>query len=218
MGRRALRKIDPALDLSRNLRPYDQLPRPWDPVALFGRRAPLEVEIGSGKGLFLRRAAAARPEVDFLGIEIAPRYARYCAAGLAKQGLTNAIVVIGDALRLLAEVLPEEAAAAVHLYFPDPWWKRRHQKRRVLKESFAGDVQRVLQPGGQLHFWTDVEEYFATGIALFRQQPDLEGPFEVPELRAQHDMDYRTHFERRTRLRGAPVYRAAFRKRTKNQG
>ena len=107
MGRRALRKIDPAIDLTGHLKTFDQLPRPWDAVALFGRAAPLEVEVGTGKGLFLRGAAAAQPESDFLGIEVARKYAQFAAAGLAKAGLRNAMVVHGDALRVFHELLPD---------------------------------------------------------------------------------------------------------------
>jgi len=213
MGRRALRRINPGLDLSRNLRRFEELPRPWRAAELFGREARLEVEIGSGKGLFLRTAAAAHPEVDYLGIEIAPRYAHLAAAGLARRGLVNAIVAIGDAVRLFEELLPGDCLAAVHLYFPDPWWKRRHKKRRVIRESFLAHLERTLRPGGTLHFWTDVEEYFHTGLALAAGETRLEGPFEVPEAAAEGDLDYRTHFERRTRLRGQPVFRAEFRKR-----
>jgi len=214
MGRRALRKVNPSLDLSHNLRQFDQLPRPWNAAELFGREAPLEVEIGSGKGLFLRTAAAAQPEVDYLGIEIAPRYAQFAAAGLARRGLVNAIVVVGDAVRLFEELLPADCLAAVHLYFPDPWWKRRHKKRRVIRESFLAELERTLRPGGTLHFWTDVVEYFRTGLALAASETRLEGPFEVPEAAAVGDLDYHTHFERRTRLHGQPVYRAEFRKRS----
>ena len=87
VGRRALRKIDPSLDLSKHLLEFEQLPRPWSAAALFGRVAPLEIEVGSGKGLFLRNAARSQPDVDFLGIEIAHKYARFAAAGLAKAGL-----------------------------------------------------------------------------------------------------------------------------------
>jgi tRNA (guanine-N7-)-methyltransferase len=212
MGRRALRKIDPSLDLSRHLKTFDQLPRPCQPEVLFGRRVPLEVEIGSGKGLFLRTAAAAQPDRDFLGFEIAGRYARFAAAGLARRGLTNAVVVIADAVQALAETLPDRSVAAIHIYFPDPWWKRRQKKRRVMRESFVRDIARVLESGGALHFWTDVEEYFHTAMDLFREAPELEGPLDVPETPAQHHMDYRTHFERRTRLHGEPVHRALFRK------
>ncbi|NQT13718.1 MAG: tRNA (guanosine(46)-N7)-methyltransferase TrmB, partial [Planctomycetes bacterium] len=97
MGRRALRKIKPGLDLSHHLKTFDELPQPWDPERLFGRRAPLEVEVGSGKGLFIRGAAAERPDVDFLGIEITRKYAEFSAAGLAKRELTNAVMAIADA-------------------------------------------------------------------------------------------------------------------------
>ncbi|MGO8688976.1 MAG: tRNA (guanosine(46)-N7)-methyltransferase TrmB [Thermoguttaceae bacterium] len=212
MSRRALRKITPGLDLSRHLKTLEELPRPWSPAALFGRQGALEVEIGTGKGLFLRSAAAARPEVDFLGTEIARRYAEFAAAALAKQNLSNALVVHGDALRLFHEWLPDQSLAAVHIYFPDPWWKKRHRKRRVMRESLLADVERTLQPGGTLHFWTDVEDYFHTALALLAAHTRLEGPLEVPEAPAEHDMAYRTHFERRVRLGNQPVYRAEFRK------
>jgi tRNA (guanine-N7-)-methyltransferase len=212
MGRRALRKIDPAIDLTGHFRTFDELPRPFCAEALFGRVAPLEVEIGSGKGLFLRSAAAARPEVDFLGVEVAVKYAQFAAAGLAKAGLRNAMLVHGDALRLFRELLPDAAVAAVHVYFPDPWWKKRHKKRRVMRESLLSDLQRTLLPGGSLHFWSDVEEYFQTALALLAAHTTLLGPLPVPEEPAQHDMAYRTHFERRVRKANEPVFRAEFRK------
>lgn len=212
MGRRALRKIDPGLDLSRHLLALEQLPRPWDSVPVFGRSTPLEVEIGSGKGLFLRTAAAARPETDFLGIEIARKYARFCAAQLLKYNISNAKVVLGDALRVFSEVLGDGCLQAIHIYFPDPWWKKRHKKRRVIRPSLLHDVQRTLQPGGTLHFWTDVEQYFRETLEMVAAETSLLGPFEVPVHAAAHDMDYRTHFERRVRLHDQPVYRAEFRK------
>ncbi len=212
MSRRALRKIVPGLDLSRHLKTVEQLPRPWNAAALFGRQAAVEVEIGSGKGLFLRGAAAARPEVDFLGIEIARRYAEFTAAALRKANLSNALVVQGDALRVFHELLPDQSLAAVHIYFPDPWWKKRHKKRRVMRESLLADIHRALQPGGALHFWTDVEEYFRSSLELLAAHTRLEGPLEVAETPAEHDMAYRTHFERRVRLASEPVFRAEFRK------
>jgi tRNA (guanine-N7-)-methyltransferase len=212
VGRRALRKIDPAIDLSRHLKAFDELPRPWSAAALFGREAPIEVEVGSGKGLFLRTAAAAKPEVDFLGIEVAKKYAAFAAAGLVKAGLTNAMVVSGDGLRLFAELIPDDSLAAVHVYFPDPWWKKRHRRRRVMREPLLRDIQRTLVPGGSLHFWTDVEEYFRTSLELLTAHTTLVGPLPVPETPAEHDMAYRTHFERRVRLASEPVYRAEFKK------
>lgn len=212
MGRRALPKIDPSLDLTPRLRAYEQLPRPWDTAALFGRQAPLEIEVGTGKGLFLRGAARTQPDADFLGIEISQKYSSFAAAGLVRAGVTNALVVHGDAVRAFAELLPDNAVRAVHVYFPDPWWKTRHKRRRVVRESLVRNIERVLVPGGVWHLWTDVEEYFRTSLALIAECSRLEGPLAVPESPALHDLDYRTHFERRMRLHGEAVYRAEFRK------
>ena len=212
MGRRALSKIDPSLDLSRHLLSFDDLPQPWDAAVLFGRDAPLEVEVGTGKGLFVARAAAASPEHDFLGIEVAGKYARFAAAKLAVRELSNARIANADGLRIFRELLPRDAVYAVHVYFPDPWWKKRHHKRRVMTEAFVRDVQRVLAPAGRLHFWTDVKEYFDRTLEILTAATTLHGPIEVPERPAEHHMDYGTHFERRVRLHGETVYRAAFQK------
>lgn len=212
MGRRALRPIDPNLDLSRHLATLADLPQPWDAVAWFGRQAPLEVEVGTGKGLFLESAAAGTPAHDFLGVEVSRKYARYSAARLAKRGLTNALVIHGDALRLFREWLPEGTLAAVHVYFPDPWWKKRHHKRRLMHEGFLADVTRTLAPGGRLHFWTDVRDYFESTVALITTHTSLVGPLPVAERPATHDLDFRTHFERRMRLDDQPIYRAEFHK------
>jgi len=212
MGRRALRKIDPSLDLSRHFRDAAQLPPQFDQAALFARVQPLEVEVGSGKGLFLATACRTVPEHNFLGIEIARRYAQFSAARLARQQSPNGLVVCGDALLLFQQWFPAESLEAVHVYFPDPWWKKRHKKRRVMNEGFLRDVQRTLRPGGALHFWTDVEEYFQTTLALIAATTSLAGPLPVPERPPEHDLDYRTHFERRTRRSNLPVFRAEFRK------
>jgi tRNA (guanine-N7-)-methyltransferase len=212
MPRRALRKIDPALDVSRHLKILQDLPRPLSPAELFQREAPLEIEVGSGKGLFLQSAAAAAPEHNFLGVEIARKYACYVAARLAKHSLANAVIIEGDAQRLFAELLADNCLYAVHVYFPDPWWKKRHHKRRVMNERFVRDVWRTLAPGGRLHFWSDVRDYFDAALALIATHTSLAGPLDVAERAAEHDLDYRTHFERRMRLGGEPVYRAEFRK------
>ncbi|MEX2185518.1 MAG: tRNA (guanosine(46)-N7)-methyltransferase TrmB [Pirellulales bacterium] len=212
MGRRALPKIDPALDLSTVLGSLDDTPPPFDATAVFGRAAPLELEIGSGKGLFLATAAAAHPERNFLGTEVDRKYAKFVAARCAKRGLSNVRVVQGDALRLLAEWVPDRSLAAVHVYFPDPWWKKRHHKRRVFRPSFVRDIERALVDGGRLHFWTDVEDYFHAALELIAAETKLVGPMSVAERSAEHDLDYRTHFERRTRLSGQSVYRSEFRK------
>ncbi len=213
MGRRALKKPDPALDTTGRLLSVDDLPLPFRAEELFGRSAPLEIEVGSGKGLFMRTAAVARPDTDFLGIEISRKYAHFSAATIVKRDIKNAVMIAGDALRVFDEFIPDNSLAAVHVYFPDPWWKKRHRRRRVMLEPLARDIERTLLPDGRLHFWTDVEEYFQTSLDLLSRVTGLEGPIKVPEQEAEHHMDYRTHFERRTRLNDEPVYRAEYRKR-----
>lgn len=212
MGRKALPKLNPSVDLSRNFRTAELVPRPWDPEALFGRIAPLEIEVGCGKGLFLRNASGGTPERDFLGIEIAFKYAEHAGYRLAKEERTNAVMIHGDGQKLFPEVFPDGSAAAVHVYFPDPWWKKRHHRRRVMNETFSKEIERVLIPGGILHFWTDVEEYFDMTVELLHEHTKLVGPLPVAERAAEHDLDYRTHFERRMRKNDLDVFRSEFRK------
>jgi tRNA (guanine-N7-)-methyltransferase len=209
MPRRPPRKPDPRLDLSAHLLPLANLPSPFDPASVFPTAAPVELEVGSGKGLFLSTAAAAAPDRNFLGIEIAHGYARMVAGKLAAAGLSNARMVQGDAGFLVGSLLPDACLAGMHVYFPDPWWKARHRKRRVLSEPFLLQAGRTLAPGATLHVWTDVEEYFLEAMAAARAtglfgEPRLEEPGQPA-----HDLDYRTHFERRTRLAGMPAWRAA---------
>ena len=91
----------------------------------------------AARGCSWQSAAASNPAHDFLGIEIATKYARFAAARIARNELTNAVMVHGDAQRIFTELLPDESLAAVHVYFPDPWWKKRHHKRRVMNERFV---------------------------------------------------------------------------------
>jgi len=193
------------------------LPVPWDGEKLFGRSAPLELEIGSGKGMFMSKAAGQFPQHNFLGIEIGIKYARYSAARLIRQNRTNALMVCGDAAQVLRDTIPSGTLAAVHVYFPDPWWKRAHRKRRILRAEVLQLIECRLMPDGQLHFWTDVEEYFTSTLKLLAKTTALQGPFELPEREAEDEMDYRTHFERRTRLHGEKVYRTLFVKRSNEE-
>lgn len=210
MGRRALKPIPTELDYSDCLVEFGELPEVCTADSLFGESAPLEFEIGCGKGLFLMTASADRPTHKFLGVEVAGKYARFTAARLSKAGRTNAKVVPGCGQRLLREYVPDGALEAVHVYFPDPWWKKRHRKRRVLNERFLADVCRTLRTGGKLHFWTDVQEYYDTTLELIAARTPLSSPIPVQPRPAEHPLDYRTHFERRTRLAEKPVYRAEF--------
>ncbi len=210
MGRRALGKWDKTLDLSKHLVLWDDLPSIWSQRPMFDVSQPLEVEIGTGKGLFLKNAAIAVPERNFLVIEISRKYARFSAAKLARHDLKNACVVHADGQRVFCENIPTDALVAVHIYFPDPWWKKRHHKRRIMTESFVGEIARTLKPGGRLHFWTDVAQVFQNALEVLANESALSGPEKVVPQEAEHDLDYRTHFERRMRLSGVEIHRVEF--------
>jgi tRNA (guanine-N7-)-methyltransferase len=209
MPRRPPRKPAPGLDLSTHLVPLASLPEPCDPAAVFPTPGPVELEVGSGKGLFLSTASAAAPERNFLGVEIALGYARLSAGKLAAANQANARIIHGDAGFLVRSLLPDACLAGMHVYFPDPWWKARHRKRRVLSEPFLLHAGRALAPGAVLHVWTDVEEYFAEAMAAARATALFAEPRPEEPGEPAHELDYRTHFERRTRLAGMPVWRAA---------
>lgn len=210
MPRRALRQRIPAGDLRGILCSADDLPQPWNTESLFGAPGDLIVEVGCGKGMFLQNAAAARPSCRFLGIELAHKYAQFAAGRMQRLQLSNVRIVAGDAVQIVTELLGKETVHELHLYFPDPWWKHRHRRRRVLQKDFVKALECILVPGGQFHFWTDVQSYFEESLVLIAEATSLVGPLPVPEPVALHDLDYRTHFERRVRLNHLPVYRAEF--------
>ncbi|MDB4756611.1 tRNA (guanosine(46)-N7)-methyltransferase TrmB [Mariniblastus sp.] len=213
MGRRALPKVNPSINTSGHLFVLDDLSPPLDWSCLFKDPSlPLEIEIGSGKGLFINTSSVEVPDRNFIGVELAKRYAVFAAARLARKKTENAVMISGDGLRFMAEFVAANTLDAVHVYFPDPWWKERHRKRRVMKESLVVDVERTLKPGGTLHFWTDVKEYFDSTLELIPSVCDLAGPYEVKANAPSHNLDYRTHFERRMRLHDKPVYRSLFKK------
>src|SRR5580693_3124478 len=157
--------IDPA-------RPIGEFLIDW--TALFGNDRPIELEIGSGKGLFLVNSALANPSHNFLGIELSRKYARLCAERLAQREVSNAKVWRGDARLVLTRHVPDLSLRAVHVYFPDPWWKKRHKKRRVFSEPFLAHIERALEPAGELWLASDVEEYFGVMRGLVDARPAFE--------------------------------------------
>ena len=181
-----------------------------DWVQLFRNDHPIEIEVGSGKGAFLIAAAEANPGTNYLGIEIDRALQLYVATRLAKRGLRNARVAGTDARRLFHERVPAASVRAVHVYFPDPWWKKRHDKRRVWTPDFAADCVRVLAPGGRLHVATDVAEYFEIIRELLDAQEDLTRVRAEQQSGAPARAESLTNFERKARQRGGAVFRAEY--------
>src|SRR6266581_6258996 len=133
----------------------EKLPRPLNFAELFGNDHPVEIEIGIGKGTFITEQAKARPEVNFFGIEWARWFWRYASDRLRRNGCTNARTVRAEASYFLHEFVPPESVSVLHIYFPDPWPKARHHKRRLIAPTFMPSAQRVLAPGGRLQIVTD---------------------------------------------------------------
>ncbi len=130
-----------------------------DPAAIFGRSVPLVVEIGFGSGDHLLSSAQARPDTDFIGIEVHRPGAGRVLQQADKLGLGNLRVLCADAVEVLRERLPEGAIDEVVIFFPDPWPKKRHQKRRLIQPAFVAVLARALRPGGRLRLATDWADY-----------------------------------------------------------
>ncbi|HYV35089.1 MAG TPA: tRNA (guanosine(46)-N7)-methyltransferase TrmB [Gemmataceae bacterium] len=183
----------------------ESLPIEWPGV--FGNDHPVEIEVGFGKGLFLLTASQQRPEVNFFGIEIERKYQLFTANRVAKRNLRNVRLASTDARALLRDRVPARSVQAVHVYFPDPWWKTRHHKRRLFTREFAGACAQVLRDGGRLEVLTDVEDYYGIITGLIAEQPLL---CRLPAVeRAENHL---TNFERKYRQAGKPIYGASYAK------
>ncbi len=178
-----------------------------DGPKLFGNANPVELDVGCGRGMFLFNASTTQPKRNFLGVELDFTEGRRGAKRLFKRRQPNARMIGGDANYLLDHLVRPDSVAAVHVYFPDPWWKRKHRRRRLFTDLFADRVARVLQVGGLLHMWTDVADYFEIVKALLDHHT-LFSPLPQPEERpAAHHLDYQTSFERTRRQAGLPIDR-----------
>ncbi len=184
----------------------------WGEV--FGREGPVEVEIGIGKGRFLLAAAALRPDVLHLGIEWANEYLRIVEQRAAKRGLENVRFVRADAKDVVARAIPDASVRAYYVFYPDPWPKKRHHKRRFFNPSTLAHVARTLQPGGGLHVATDHDEYWTVIEPMVDAHPDFErlaafGGDGFP-LPADGPL---TNFEAKYAVEGRSRHRASWRRR-----
>jgi tRNA (guanine-N7-)-methyltransferase len=180
---------------------------PLDWTAVFGNDRPVELEVGFGKGLFLLSASENHPDVNFAGVEIVRKYQLFTATRLAKRDRPNVRVACTDARLFLRDCIGSGSLQALHVYFPDPWWKTRHHKRRVFTAEFVEQAVRVLRPGGRLCAATDVEDYYKVMLELLAPRMELRA-LPPPEMGTPaHDLDYLTNFERKFRKQGKPIYR-----------
>jgi tRNA (guanine-N7-)-methyltransferase len=182
-----------------------------DLAALFGRTAPVWLEIGFGHGEALRHMAARHPEIDFLGLEVHRPGVGHLLNGLEADGLTNVRVLRADAAEVLQACMPAAGLARVLVFFPDPWPKKRHHKRRLIQPGFADALAAVLAPGGHLHLATDWGDYAEHMRAVLDPHAAFintaEGWAERPAYRPE------TRFEQRGTDKGHAVYDLLYRRR-----
>ncbi len=173
---------------------------------LFGNGHPVILEIGSGKGRFLISTAIERPDVNLIGIEKSLHYHRVIRERVMKRNLTNIRLINHDAYLVMKEMIPAESIAEVHIYFPDPWPRKREQKRRIIRPEVLSEIERVLVRDGSAIYVTDHQEYFEAAAPLIEQRFPSErripGPGDAP----------RTNYEAKYREEGRPIYEIRFRK------
>ena len=182
--------------------------RPLDARELFGAPIPLELELGLGKGLFLVEWAASHPESGFIGVERCQRYLTMAATRAARRGLANLRLVRTTAEDLLFRCLDDGSIAAVHVYFPDPWPKKRHLKRRLLTRANLERIACVLAPGGLLRIKTDHAGYAG---AIAETLASVPGLVPVDPAAAFAGLPP-THYELKFALEGRAVHAFALRR------
>lgn len=141
-----------------------------DYKTIFGRESDVVIEVGFGMGASLAEMAKNAPEKDFIGIEVHPPGVAKLMMLAKEEGITNLRVYCDDAIEVMANCLPEKSASAFQLFFPDPWHKKKHNKRRIVQAVFAEQVANVLKPGGYFHMATDWQPYAEHMMEVMEQQ------------------------------------------------
>jgi len=131
-----------------------------DWAAVFGADRPVEIDVGCGRGMYAIQAATARPDVNFLGIEIVSKPFKVACQRVERRALPNVRLYRGDAREFLSDKVPPASVSVLHVQFPDPWPKKRHHKRRVVNPQFVTSVAQALCEGGSFHIATDITDYF----------------------------------------------------------
>lgn len=190
-----------------------------DFAELFGRHGPVHIEIGTGKATFLLNQAKAQPHVDFVGIEWARKYYRFAVDRMGRWGLTNVRIIRADAAVFIRDHIADESVDCFHIYFPDPWPKKRHHKRRLLCPANLEVMIRRLKSAGRIRIVTDHGDYFEQIQAVIRARSDTLREIEfLPTAGAQQNEWVGTNFERKYQKESRPIYTLAVRKAAVNSG
>ncbi|QDY42969.1 tRNA (guanosine(46)-N7)-methyltransferase TrmB [Candidatus Pantoea soli] len=184
--------------------------QPLDMVALFGREAPLVLEIGFGMGASLVTMAQNNPHQNFLGIEVHAPGVGACLASAKEAGVTNLRVMCHDAVEVLENMIPDNALRMVQLFFPDPWHKARHNKRRIVQVPFAERVLRKLKPGGVFHMATDWEDYATHMLEVMRSVDGFRNQSATNDYVPRPETRPLTKFEQRGQRLGHGVWDLMF--------
>jgi len=180
---------------------------------VFGRKTAVHIEIGSGKGTFLASQASTAPEVDFVGIEWANKYYRYAVDRIGRRGLTNVRLVRTEASSLLANNIADESVDCFHIYFPDPWPKRSHHKRRFICAQNAEQIIRCLKKGGLINIATDHKEYYQWMLNVFEGFAEkLQETEFVRPAGAKEDELVGTNYERKYIKEKRDIFTTAYRR------
>lgn len=188
--------------------------RPLDPVATFGRVAPLCMEIGFGNGEALLEMATAHPDHDFIGVEVYRPGIGGLLLKLEEAGAENVRVFRDDAKPVLAQSIPDEALDALFLFFPDPWPKKRHHKRRLIQPGFVRLAGQKLKSGGIFHMATDWQNYAEHMLEVMEARSDFENTAGPGAYAREHRWRPQTRFERRGRKLGHEVWDLIYRRTT----
>ena len=180
---------------------------------IFGRNCAVHIEVGSGKGTFLLNQGQANPDMNFLGIEWANKYYRYAVDKIGRWGIKNVRVIRTDAAEFIAYLLGDACVECFHIYFPDPWPKKRHHKRRFLNQTNLDQVLRTLVPSGTIRIATDHTEYFSVITELINNNRDrLEEIDFFPGAGADKGEWVGSNFERKYLKQGRGIYTIAVEK------
>lgn len=175
----------------------------WE--AVFNNSNPVEVEIGPGKGEFLEYIALLKPSTNFLGIEKNGKYFSKALARISNNRLSNVKLIKGEALSIFQNNIPPATISAIHIYFPDPWWKRRHWKRRLLNPQFIQLLWKSLNnDSGGLFLATDVKEYFDLIVLISSNY------FKLEERKVEMNLPWKSKFSSQALLNKRPIYFAKF--------